>query len=130
MAVNDVIFKLNTTDYSNNVIAEGYQVNLKDIYQEWTDGGQVKHRDVVARKLQGKFQMFFKTETNLQTFLTALASAKTSSNTYPVQLKANNDTVASLQTSRNVFLDFEPVRKRDAEWNDVFEVFEVTVEEP
>ena len=27
MAVNDVIFKLNTTDYSNNVIAEGYQVN-------------------------------------------------------------------------------------------------------
>lgn len=130
MAVNDVIFKLNTTDYSNNVIAEGYQVNLKDIYQEWTDGGQVKHRDVIARKLQGKFQMFFKTETNLQTFLTALAAVKTSSNTYPVQLKANNDTVASLQTSRNVFLDFEPVRKRDAGWDDIFEVFEVTVEEP
>lgn len=130
MAADTAIFKLSTTDYSSHVIAEGYQVNLKDIYQEWTDGGQVKHRDVVARKLQGKFQMFFKTETDLQTFLTALATVKTTANTYPVQLKANNDTVASLQTSRNVFLDFEPVRKRDAAWKDVFEVFEVTVEEP
>lgn len=130
MAADTAIFKLSTTDYSSHVIAEGYQVNLKDIYQEWKDGGQVKHRDKVATKLQGKFQMFFKTETDLQTFLTALATVKTTANTYPVQLKANNDTVASLQTSRNVFLDFEPVRKRDAAWKDVFEVFEVTVEEP
>ena len=130
MAADTAIFKLSTTDYSSHVIAEGYQVNLKDIYQEWKDGGQVKHRDKVATKLQGKFQMFFKTETDLQTFLTALATVKTTANTYPVQLKANNDTVASLQTSRNVFLDFEPVRKRDAAWKDVFDVFEVTVEEP
>ena len=130
MAANDNIFKLNTTDYSSNVIAENYNVNLKPVYQEWTDGGQVKHRDIVARKLQGSFQMYFATATNLQTFLTALANCKTTANTYPVQLKANNDTVASLQASKNVFLDFEPVRKRNAKWNDVFEVFEVTVKEP
>lgn len=124
------VFKLNNVDYSSHVVAEAYQVNLKDIYQEWTDGGQVKHRDIVAQKLQGTFQMYFKTESDLQTFLTALASCKTSDNTYPVKMKANNKTVASLQASRNVFLDFEPVRKRDAQWVDVFEVFEVTVEEP
>ena len=130
MAANDTIFKLNTTDYSSHVVAEGYQVNLKPVYQEWTDGGQVKHRDIVAQKLQGKFQMYFKTATDLQTFLTALGNAKTTANTYPVQLKANNDTIASLMASKNVFLDFEPVRKRNAKWDDVFEVFEVTVEEP
>lgn len=124
------VFKLNNVDYSSHVVAEAYQVNRKDIYQEWTDGGQVKHRDIVAQKLQGTFQMFFKTESDLQTFLTALANCKTNDNTYPVKMKANNKTVASLQASRNVFLDFEPVRKRDASWTDVFEVFEVTVEEP
>jgi len=130
MAANDTIFKLNTTDYSAYVVAEDYNVNLKPIYQEWTDGGQVKHRDIVAQKLQGTFQMYFATATALQTFLTALANCKTTANTYPVQLKANNDTVASFQASKNVFLDFEPVRKRNAKWDDVFEVFEVTVEEP
>ena len=127
---DNTIFKLNTTDYSAYVVAENYNVNLKPVYQEWKDGGQVKHRDIVAKKLQGTFQMYFDTATNLQTFLTALANCKTTANTYPVQLKANNDTIASLQTSKNVFLDFEPVRKRNAKWDDVFEVFEVTVEEP
>lgn len=126
----DTIFKLNDVDYSAHVVAESYTVNLKNIYQEWTDGSQTKHRDVVAQKLQGSFQMYFKTESDLQTFITALASCKTSSNTYPVKLKANNKTVANLQSSRDVFLDFEPTRKRNSSWDDVFEVFEVTVEEP
>ena len=126
----DTIFKLNDVDYSAHVVAESYTVNLKDIYQEWVDGSQTKHRDIVAKKLQGTFQMYFKTESDLQTFVTALSACKTSDNTYPVKMKANNNAVASLQQSKNVFLDFEPTRKRDASWADVFEAFEVTVEEP
>jgi hypothetical protein len=124
------IFKLNTTDYSAHVVAESYAINYEDVYQEWTDGGQVKHRDVIGRKLRGTMQMYFKSQSDLQIFLTALANCKTTASTYPVQLKANNDTVDSLVASKNVFLDFKPVRKRDATWADVFEVFEVTVEEP
>jgi len=130
MATTDIIFKLNDVDYSDYVVASNYNVNLKDIFQEWTDGGYVKHRDVVAQKLTGSFQMYFRTRTELQTFLTALANCKTSDNTYPVKLKANNKTVASLQMSKNVFLDFEPVRKRDQGGTDRFDVIEVTVEEP
>ena len=124
------IFKLNTTDYSAHVVAESYAINYEDVYQEWTDGGQVKHRDVIGRKLRGTMQMYFKSQSDLQTFLAALVNCKTTASTYPVQLKANNDTVDSLVASKNVFLDFKPVRKRDATWADVFEVFEVTVEEP
>ena len=124
------IFKLNTTDYSAHVVAESYAINYEDVYQEWTDGGQVKHRDVIGRKLRGTMQMYFKSQSDLQTFLTALVNCKTTASTYPVQLKANNDTVDSLVASKNVFLDFKPVRKRDATWADVFEIFEVTVEEP
>lgn len=124
------IFKLSTTDFSAHVVAESYAINYEDVYQEWTDGGQVKHRDVIGRKLRGTMQMYFKSQSDLQTFLTALANCKTTASTYPVQLKANNDTVDSLVASKNVFLDFKPVRKRDATWADVFEVFEVTIEEP
>lgn len=129
MAANDVIFKLNNVDYSSHVVAEAYQVNLKDVYQEWVDGGQVKHKDVIGRKLAGKFNMYFNGTSELQTFITALSNCKTIDNTYPVQLKANNSSVTAL-LSRNVFIDYEPVRKRDPAKNDAFEIFEVTVEEP
>jgi len=130
MAANDIIFKLNNVDYSAYVIAEEYNVNYMPVYQEWTDGGQVKHRDIVAQKLKGTFKLYFSTATALQTFLTTMETAKTTANTYPVQLKANNVAVAVISSSKNVFLDFEPVRKRNAKWEDVFDVIEVTVEEP
>ncbi len=129
MAAVDTIFKLNDVDFSDHVVAEGYQVNFKEVYQEWTDGGQVKHKDVIGRKLSGKFQMYFEGTAGLQAFVTALANCKTIDNTYPVHLKANNYNVATL-LSRNVFIDYEPVRKRLPAMQDAFEVFEVTIEEP
>lgn len=124
------IFKLNDVDYSANVVAENYSVNYEKIFQEWTDGGQVKHKDVIGRKLKGKFRMYFHTEEDLQTFLTDLAGCETDQNTYPVKLKANNDSINSLSASKNVFIDFLPVRKRNSSWDDVYEIFEVTIEEP
>ena len=125
----DTIFKLNNVDYSSHVVSENYNVNYDDIYQEWTDGAQVKHRDIVGQKLRGTFEMYFESATTLQLFLTALSSAKTNMNTYPVHLKANNNAVDTL-VSKNVFFDFKPVRKRDVKLADVFEIFEVTIEEP
>lgn len=44
---NDVIFKVNNIDFSGNVVAENYNVNFEDIFQEWTDGGYVKHKDII-----------------------------------------------------------------------------------
>lgn len=126
---NDTIFTLNAVDYSAYVVASEYKVNLQDVFQEWTDGGQTKHKDIIGQRLSGTMKMYFDTATHYQAFLTALSACKRSDNTYPVQLKANNDTVESL-VSKNVWLTFEPVRKRNAVWDDVFEIIEVTIEEP
>lgn len=125
----DTIFKLNDVDYSAHVVADDYKINAEPIYQEWVDGGQVKHRDVVAQKVKGTMQMYFKTESELQTFLTALNNAVTSAHTYPVKLMVNN-AIGTTLVSKNVFMDFKPVRQRDATWADTFKVFEVTIEEP
>lgn len=129
MAANDTIFKMNNVDWSAHVVAESYAVNYEPVYDEWTDGAQTKHRDVILQKLRGTFQMYFKTDTELQSFLTAWANCKSAVNTYPVHLKANNANISTL-VSKNVFMDFQPVRKRDPAWNDAFDIFEVTVEEP
>lgn len=130
MAAVDTIFKLNDVDFSDHVVAEGYQVNLKEVYQEWKDGSQKKHKDVVAKKILGKFQMFFETDNELQAFVTALSSCKQLDNTYPVKLKINNNMVASLSDTKYVFIDYEPVRKKYTALSDFYEVFEVMIEEP
>lgn len=123
-----VIFKIGTIDYSAHVVAEGYNVNYEPLLKEWTDGAQVKHRDIIGQKLRGKFEMYFENATTLQSFLTALANAKTVSNTYPVYLKANNNAVDTL-VSKNVFIDFKPVRKNTT-GSDKYDTFDVTIEEP
>ena len=130
MAAVDTIFKLNDVDFSDHVVAEGYQVNLKEVYQEWKDGSQKKHKDVVAKKILGKFQMFFETDNELQAFVTALSSCKQFDNTYPVKLKINNNMVASLSDTKYVFIDYEPVRKKYTASSDFYKVFEVMIEEP
>ena len=124
----DIIFKLNNKDYSDHVVAEGYNVNNERIYQEWVDGGQTKHRDVVAIKIKGTFQMYFESETSLQTFISDLGACMTVNYTYPVHLKVNNGVGTTLQ-SINVFLDYKPVRNNSM-GDDKFDVFEVTIEEP
>jgi len=126
--MSDTIFKLNNVDYSAHVVADSYNVNFEDIYNEWKDGGQVTHRDIIMQKLRGTFNMYFADEAELQTFISALGACQTN-NAYPAQLKANNQTVSTL-VSKNVFIDFKPVRKRDPAWKDVFDIFEVTIEEP
>ena len=125
---NDVIFKLNNIDFSGNVVANDYNVNYENVFQEWIDGGQVKHKDIIRRRLVGSFQMYFEDTTSLEVFLTALSTSKTNASTYPVNLKANNEGVGVLR-SAYVFIDLKPVRRRRNN-DDAFDVFEVTIEEP
>lgn len=122
------IFKIDFKDYSQHVVAENYKINLEDVVQEWTDGGQVLHKDVVRQRVSGSFKMYFPTEASLQEFLSYLASKKTIRNTYPVSLKVNNSDISNM-VNKEVFIDFKPTRKRDARWQDAFEVFDVNIQE-
>lgn len=124
-----VIFKLGTTDWSWCVVAENYNVNYENVYNEWTDGGQVKHRDVIRRRLQGTFLMYFPTESDLQDFISNLNMIERENHTYLVYLKNNNDDIEDL-TSTYMFIDYKPVRRRSPSGEDVFDTIEVTVEEP
>lgn len=124
-----VIFKLGTTDWSWCVVAENYNVNYENVYNEWTDGGQVKHRDVIRRRLQGTFLMHFPAESDLQDFISNLNMIERENHTYLVYLKNNNDDIEDL-TSTYMFIDYKPVRRRSPSGEDVFDTIEVTVEEP
>lgn len=124
-----VIFKIGTIDYSEHVVAEGYNVNYEPLLKEWTDGAQVKHRDVIGRKIRGKFTMYFEDATAMQTFLDDVESRTASTNACRVNLKVNNADDIDALVDTYVFIDFKPVRKNTT-GSDRFDTFEVTVEEP
>ena len=123
------IFFLDNNDYSANVVANNYNINLEDVVQEWTDGGQVLHRDVVRQRIQGTFTMFFKEAEDLAEFLDRLKAVKTLRGTYPIKIKVNNDSITEMQ-SINAFVDLKPTRHRDLKWRDAYDPFEVTIQEP
>lgn len=124
-----VIFKIGTIDYSAHVVAEGYNVNYEPLFKEWTDGAQVKHRNVIGRKIRGKFTMYFEDATVMQSFLDDVKSRMATTNACRVNLKINNSDDIDTLVDTYVFIDFKPVRK-NLFGSDRYETFEVTIEEP
>ena len=123
------ILKINNVDYSGNVIAGTYSVNTIDKYNEWEDGFGNTHRDQRRNKIEGSFDMFFKTEAQYQQFLADLNGARHSSEkNYTIQLKSNNERTSSLQTIA-AFINFTPKRNVGIGWSDFFEKFTVSVKE-
>ena len=125
-----MIFKIGNADsgdYSNRVLAGTYNVHSKPIYTSWTDTNGVEHRDVTrASKTAGTFDMFFRSITEYDTFVSLISSLRTTSLAVPCTVMSNttNTTVTG-----NFFIDFEPVRNRRGDWADFMEKFTVKITE-
>lgn len=121
-------FKIGNTDFGGHVIAGTYSVSNDVIYKVWTDGNGHNHRTPKRSKMQGSFDMFFRTMEQYQSFIAAIEASKTANvNSYVSATLTDNISNADIESK--YYLDFKPVRNRDANWKDYFETFTVTVEE-
>lgn len=123
------MFIIGANDYSNRVIAGAYSVYSEDIYKEWVDGNHKTHRNIVASKLRGSFDVMFKSIEEYNSFLSVVNSNKTDSGAVAVSLKANNKVEGSDLVTSNCFLSFQPTRNRNGFWKDYMERFTIEVEE-
>lgn len=119
-------FKINTTDYSGHVIAGSYAVNSNPVTVDWTDANGVTHKQKIRDKVSGTFQMWFRSLTDYNTFLTVLSNNTTSALKVPLTLSVNNKNV---DYTGNFYVTHQTTRNRDGYWKDYMEMFEVTVEE-
>lgn len=123
------ILKINGADYSNHVIAGSYQVNTIKKYKEWEDGFGTTHHDQRKAKIEGLFDMFFRTEIEYQTFLDDLESAKYNAEyQHVIELKSNNENTSVLKSIR-AYVDFKPTRDLDNHMEDYFGTFSVEIKE-
>lgn len=105
-----IFFKLGSTDLSPAADIQNWKVDQVDVYQEWTDGNWIDHREIVRQRIEGSFQLGFKTESAWTDFTTLLAAAKNAAGYYTLQIYVNN--LASSETV-NAFLEISAANKWD-----------------
>lgn len=115
-----IFFKIGTTDLTDYADIQNFNINKQDVFQEWTDGNWIDHRDIVRTRIAGSFQLGFKDSADWSAFLALLTSQKDEAGYYPVTTYVNNTGAAE---TINAFLDIQVAGK----WNLVNNRFWQTV---
>ena len=128
---NAIMFKVGTgnsaVDYSNRVIAGSYDIQTKPVYTSWVDGNGVEHRQKIRNsRTEGSFDMFFKSMTEYDSFISQVSSSTLADLRVPCTVKSNT---TNIEVTSYFFIDFSPVRNRDGAWKDYMERFTVTIKE-
>lgn len=105
-----IFFQLGSTDLSPDADVQNWKVNQVDVWQEWTDGNWIQHRDVVRQRIQGTFQLGFQTSASWDAFTALLAAARNAAGYYTVKVYVNN--TASSETI-DAFLEISAANKWD-----------------
>ena len=103
-------FQIGSTDLTPYIDVQNFKVNSEDVYETWTDGNFIEHREITRSRVRGTIKIGFKDRADLTSFLTLLSNNRNANGYYPVQIFVNNLNTTS---SINVFMD--PVG--EAKWD-------------
>lgn len=124
--MNMMFFKIGSTDLSQYADIQNYNINEADVFQSWTDGNWIDHRDMVRTRITGTVLLGFKTAASWSAFQTLLASQRNAAGYYPVTLYVNN---TGTTETIDAFLDMTNATKWDLVNDRFWRVQTVTVTE-
>ena len=104
------LFTINTTDLTSYEDMEKHSVNRTDVFDTWTDGNWIEHRNLSRTRISGTVVLKFKSPTEYSTFLGLLTSERTSDGYYPVTVYCSN---TGTSETINAFLDVVSETKWD-----------------
>lgn len=122
----DTVFVVNNVDFSDHVLAGTFEVGDIPIYTEWTDANGRDHREVYRKRLQGSFDMFFRTVTEFEEFNLTYKTARRESGLTTIMIMNNSNNQVE---QKDVYIEFSPIRNRRDDWEDYYEQFTVDVKE-
>lgn len=122
----EIMFKVGNTDYSQNVVAEDYNVQTDDVGKTWTDANGRIHCSVYRTQTAGTFTMFFPDIESFNAFCTQVKSVKQNDTTIPCSVF---DNVNNALVTSDFFLTYTPSRYRSATWDDKVKAFKMTIKE-
>lgn len=120
------LFQIGANDLTDYIDIQNYDVQKDPVYEEWTDGNYVKHRNVVRTRIKGKLKIGFRSNTDVTTFLSILAANVQSGDYYSAQIFTNDDNTLN---SANIFIKDVATIKRDLTNGRVWHEYTLEVEE-
>lgn len=123
---NKIMFKVNSTDYSNRVVGAAYAVQSNEEYELWTDANGKEHRSAYRSRITGKFTMYFPTMSDFTSFQTTMNTNKGADLTYPISVFDNK---SGTTKSIRAFVEYQLVQYRGPAFDDRMEQVEVSIRE-
>lgn len=122
------LFKIGEIDYTSHIVAPTYSVDLKPLYDEWVDANRITHREVVRKRIEGKFTMKFYNISEYNEFLENLHDSETLGGYVICSLYAN--CTRTMYEDVEVFFELDlPNEEPFISSGGEYEGFEVTVVE-
>lgn len=122
-----VLLKIGNTNVSDNIVADSYSVYNQPVYKVYEDANGVTHKRFIRDKIEGSFEMFFRTMRGYTDFV-ALLDTNTSPSDFSV-LCTIYDTKRSNVYTINAFIEFEPTIALDGTLNEYMKVLKIKLEE-
>ena len=71
-----ILAKLGTTDITNYINETSYKIDSVPVEHTWTDANYMSHTDELRRRIEGSFDLAFRSDTEYNSFLTLLNEYK------------------------------------------------------
>ena len=85
-----IFFQVGSTDLTQYVDIQNFNVNSAEVYETWTDGNYVEHREISRSRITGKIKLGFKSTTELNDFLTTMSNNRNANGYYTITVHVNN----------------------------------------
>lgn len=122
-----MIFRINNKDMNQHIVCGSYKVNKQEVFNSWTDGNKVEHRDVVRSRVAGTCSLHFSSQEEYNSFLTHMEqSLVRNGGYYNCEITVNN--MVTTHTGQ-FFIDFEPIKESNATDSEMVEEFELNIQE-
>jgi len=105
-----IFFKVGSKDLTEFVDIQNYDMQEADIYQTWTDGNWVDHREIVRTRIQGTVKLGIRNAEDFSAFVALMVSEKQEAGHYPVTAYVSN-------TGATVTFDAFIDRKDEDKWD-------------
>lgn len=103
-------FKIGLNDLTPDMDYQNYSMNDLPVFQSWTDGNMVEHRNSVRTRIAGSFDLAFYSDQDFNSFLSLMTTSMQTDGYYSVTAYVQNTNSAE---SFDAFIEYNSESKFD-----------------
>ena len=128
----DIKYKENSVTKTYNLTQHipmgSYNVNVLEEYEEWTDSNYDIHRKLLRNRVEGTFNLKFKSIGDYETFLSTITKARTTTGQNYIEMDAFA-TNKGVSYNKKFYIEFEPKNDLPMMSDSKNDAFTVTIKE-